>query len=66
MHILLEQQFQKIGSNQEKAFFPEEKDMLLNTAILSFVKSCFQGTNALKTGMEQSSKRITDLKNLVV
>lgn len=47
-------------------FLPEEIDFWLNEAQERFIKQRMFGDNVFKTGFEQSSKRIEDLKSLLV
>ena len=66
MHIAINLGVQKIASNQVDVLLPEEIDLELNKNIERFVSQRFNKLgNKYGTGVEESQKRIDDLRTLV-
>ena len=66
MHIDFDVKFQKIASNTLDTFLPEEKDWLLNEAMLRFIKQRMnRKSNIKQDGFQDTQKRYDDLEELV-
>jgi hypothetical protein len=66
MHIDLDVHLQKINSQVTKNIEPEEKDWLLNEEVTKFIESKLTSSSNIKQiGFENTSKRISDIKDLV-
>jgi len=65
MHTAFKLELDKIDSLQYPAFTANEIDYLLNSAIKKFVKTRYSGTNVKNQSVEETQKRIDDLKTLV-
>lgn len=65
-HLNVKQKLDKTSSLELPAFEPEEIDFWINDAIMTFVKQRVEGINLKKTGVEETQKRIDDLRTLVV
>jgi len=65
MHIAVKLGLDKSAALELAAFEPEEIDFWLNVAQERFIKQRLFGTNVKKQGFEDSSKRISDLRELV-
>jgi hypothetical protein len=48
------------------SFLPKEIDYFINSSILRWIKTRMSGLNVHRTGLEQSQKRIDDLRTLTV
>lgn len=57
--------YDKVEGSSNKNFEPEEIDVILNTAQLKKVKEYAQPLNIAYPGMENTSKRVADLSNLI-
>lgn len=66
MHIRAKHQFQRVNAYATKWFEPEEIDLALNTSMYRYIINKFTPLNRRFQGFEQSSKRIEDLRALVV
>lgn len=67
LHIALDQSIQYINSNREQGLEIEEKDMLLNAAVMEFISTRSNPkTNYRREGYEESVKRTDDLRELKV
>lgn len=66
MHIDFDVKYQKIDSNNTDTFLPQEKDWLLNTAQLRFMrKHGKRNLNRIKEGGEDSFTRYEDFNELI-
>jgi len=67
LHNLVKQQLQRIDANATTYFQPPEIDLAINQEVWKFIKQHYvpQGNRYLE-GFEESSKRIEDLRKLVV
>lgn len=67
LHIAIKQELQRIDANATTYFQPPEIDLAINQEVRKFVKQRYvpQG-NKYMEGFEESSKRIEDLRKLVV
>lgn len=67
LHIAIQQELQRIDANATTYFQPPEIDLAINQEVRKFVKQRYvpQG-NKYMEGFEESSKRIEDLRKLVV
>lgn len=66
-HLYIEQNINKIGAKLFDFYQPEEIDLMINKQIERFIKQRFlPDSNPRGKGFEQDSKRIADLRNLVV
>lgn len=67
MHIDVNQQLQRIDAHAVDWFEPEEIDVALNREMVRFIKTHYEPKgNKHFEGFEQSSKRIQDLRHLIV
>lgn len=65
LHIGVRQAFQKIASNQNRNFLPEEIDLALNINQERYVKSKIKKTE-INTGFAIDQKQLDDIQELVV
>lgn len=65
MHTEFKIGVDKIDSLNSANLLPEEIDVLLNNAISSFVNQRAYGNNAKKQGLEETQKRVDDLRSLI-
>lgn len=66
MHIGIDLIIQKINSNINKDILPEEKDWLLNDEVDKYIKARkTDNSNIKKTGFQDTTKRLEDLKDLI-
>ena len=66
MHNGVKQELDKTSSLELPAFEEEEIDYWLNQTILTFINQRYGGVNIKGTGIEETQKRIEDLRTLVV
>lgn len=67
LHIAFDTALQHIDSNRKQSISPYHKDMLLNAAVLQFIKNrANPKTNIKGEGFHESIKRYEDLKELQV
>lgn len=65
LHIALDLALQQINSNRQMSIEPEYKDMSLNYAVLQFIETRTNPkTNIKKEGLEATTKRYDDLREL--
>lgn len=66
MHIDLDMHLQKINSQVTKNIEPEEKDWFLNEEVTKYLESKLtSSSNKKQIGFENTSKRISDIKDLI-
>lgn len=66
MHIEFRSKFNKINSNKNKAFLPQEIDLLLNDQMDKFVESrTTRKSNAKQEGFEDTQKRLDDIRTII-
>lgn len=66
MHLAFDLAVDSIATLAYPGSEPEEKDMFINRAIERFVKTRYSGKNANEESVEETQKRIDDLRTLVV
>jgi hypothetical protein len=66
MHLALDVAIDSIATLAYPGMEPEEKDIFLNRAIERFVKTRYSGYNPKNESVEQTQKRIDDIRTLVV
>lgn len=65
LHIEIEQRIQQITSNRHRSIAPQFYDMVLNTTAISYIHSILSNkTNYKREGLDESSKRLDDLRTL--
>lgn len=65
LHIEIEQRIQQITSNRHRSIAPQFYDMVLNTTAISYIHSILSNkTNYKQEGLDESSKRLDDLRTL--
>jgi len=65
MHIALDQELDKRHSQKADQILPEEKDLALNRAMWQFISQRYGQNNIYGKGLEESQKRIDDLRTLL-
>ncbi len=65
LHTAVKQILDKTTGLELPAFQPEEFDFWINLAIIKFVKTRYSGFNVKKEAVEQTQKRVEDLRTLV-
>lgn len=66
MHLALDVAIDSIATLAYPGMEPEEKDIFLNRAIERFVKTRYSGSNIRGESLEQTQKRIDDVRTLIV
>ena len=66
MHIAWKQGMDKVHSERDDQFLPQEIDIELNRAMQRFIDQRYGKNNIYQEGFEQSQKRIDELRSLLV
>lgn len=64
-HLQFKIGYDKTDSLNYPNFLPEEIDVFLNKAIERFIEQRAYGTNSKKEGLEETQKRLDDLRNII-
>jgi hypothetical protein len=65
-HIEFREAMDRLDSSAYPDFLSEQVDYILNEAYNRFIKTRYSGNNPARTSMEQTQKRIDDLRNLLI
>lgn len=65
MHLSIKNQVNKLATTAHQNLSPEQIDLLLNRAQDMFIKQRYENNNIKRKGLEESQKRIDDLRILL-